>query len=72
MRSEKYYDFLFKWDNAEKGKEFESKLKEYFDFLIKEFLNLNELKEKSGNDSNRHRYLQGATSAFREAIDTIN
>jgi len=38
MKRPKYYDFLWKWDDAEKGHEFENKIKEYLAFLTKNIL----------------------------------
>jgi hypothetical protein len=66
MKRERYFDFLFAWDETEKGNEFENKSKEYLAFLEKAYSEISGL-----SSDNNHSYIQGNLTTLNSAIETI-
>jgi type IV secretory pathway TraG/TraD family ATPase VirD4 len=66
MKREKYYDFLFDWNNVEKGHEFEKKAREYLDFIARDY------SETNKPPCYIQKYKQGMLAVLKGAIDTIS
>jgi hypothetical protein len=67
MKREKYYDFLWKWDEAEKGYEFENKTKEYLAFLMKNYSSTITVSVPAENKP----YKEGYLITLNDAIEWI-
>jgi ribosome-binding factor A len=74
MKREKYYDFLWNWDNPEKGFEFENKAKEYLAFLRKDYSDIITVSVPAENKPYKEGYLKTLNDAIEwlEKIITHN
>jgi len=73
MKRPKYYDFLWNWDNAEKGNEFENKIKEYLAFLTKDYSEVVKIQVPDKNQPYKEGYLiilNGAIKWLERILDS--